>query len=58
MQFCYRGAKYQAEIESVIAASTETTARFLGQTYTLHKTNYNSPSMSELYKNRGIVYRK
>jgi hypothetical protein len=58
MQLCYRGTKYQAQINTVNAIKSAITARFLGQTYTLHQINYQSPSQSGMYKYRGIVYQK
>jgi hypothetical protein len=58
MQLSYRGTKYQAQINAVNTVKSAITARFLGQTYTLHQTNYQSPSQSDVYKYRGIVYQK
>ncbi|MDJ0572077.1 MAG: DUF4278 domain-containing protein [Pleurocapsa sp. MO_192.B19] len=62
MQLCYRGARYQAQTTSVNTSVNTVEAaislKFLGQTYTLRKTNYQSPLQSDLYKYRGIVYQK
>lgn len=58
MQLCYRGVKYQAEIESVDAAPTKITARFFGKLYTLRQTIYPSHLPTDIYKYRGIVYQK
>lgn len=58
MQLCYRGTKYQAEINFINVGKSETTARFLGQTYTLRQTIAQSPLQSSLYKYRGIIYQK
>ena len=58
MQLCYRGARYQAQNKSVKSVESEDTARFLGQTYTLRQTSYQSPLSSEVLKYRGVVYQK
>jgi hypothetical protein len=58
MQLCYRGTKYQAQTKAVNTVKSKITARFLGQTYTLHQTSYQIPSQSDMYKYRGIVYQK
>ena len=58
MQLRYRGAKYQAKVESVETTQTGITARFLGQTYTLRQANYQSYLPADFYKYRGVIYQK
>ncbi|WP_019508670.1 DUF4278 domain-containing protein [Pleurocapsa sp. PCC 7319] len=58
MQLCYRGNKYQAPINSIDTVESGINAKFLGRTYTLRQTNYQSTSSSDRYKYRGIVYQK
>ena len=58
MQLCYRGTRYQAQNNSVNTVESEYTARFLGQTYTLRQTSYQTPLALEVLKYRGVIYQK
>ena len=58
MQFCYRGAKYSSQSNSVKTVDSGITARFLGKTYTVRQA-YRQDSLSgEVLKYRGAVYQK
>ena len=58
MELCYRGTTYKVTNTPVNSVESNTTARFLGKTYTVRQTNCPINRQLNLYQYRGVSYGK
>lgn len=58
MELCYRGTTYKVTNTPVNSTESNTTARFLGKTYTVRQTSCPIIRQPNLYQYRGVSYGK
>lgn len=58
MELCYRGTTYKLINTPVNSVESNTTARFLGKTYTVRQTNCPIIRQPNFYQYRGVSYGK
>ena len=58
MELCYRGTTYRVSSTPVNTIESETTARFMGKTYTVRQTSCPVILEPNFYQYRGVIYGK